>query len=151
MKLLENEEKLISSNEDKIVLTDHRVLMEDRSLGQSYSISIFLEDISSIEVKYKSNILFIGMGILSIISGIYLSGGRTESNFIVAGFLGGAFFFALWWLFRKHVISISSNGGGRMNFEIKGMSKEKVSEFAHKVSLAKQLRLSRLYRIETIS
>lgn len=57
MKLLPNENKLLTLNEDKIILTNLRIQMTDSVWGQSFSISIFLEDISSIESKYKSNIV----------------------------------------------------------------------------------------------
>ena len=72
MKLLPNEEKLITSNEDKIVLTNHRIQMTDSFWGQSFTISIFLEDISSIEIKYKSNILLLILGAICVLGGFYM-------------------------------------------------------------------------------
>ncbi len=59
MKLLPNEEKLITSNEDRIILTNFRITKRDEIWGKSYRISIFLEDISSIEVHFKSNCIFL--------------------------------------------------------------------------------------------
>ena len=59
MKLLQNEEKLITSEEDRMILTNYRITKRDEIWGKSYKISIFLEDISSIEVHFKSNIVFL--------------------------------------------------------------------------------------------
>ncbi len=59
MQHLPDEEILVTSNQDTIVLTNQRIHMSDKQWGRTYQITIFLENISSIEVLYKSNPLFI--------------------------------------------------------------------------------------------
>ena len=108
MNLLPNEEKLVSSNEDKIILTNHRIHLRDSVWGQSFTISIFLEDISSIEIKYKSNIVFMILGVICILGGFYAAG---QGGNLLGGIVIGGIFLALWWFTRKHVVSVSSNGG----------------------------------------
>ena len=147
MKLLPNEEKLITSNEDKIILTNHRIQMTDSVWGQSFTISIFLEDISSIEMKYKSNILFIILGVICVLGGVYMGGQNGGSESMIGGLVLGGIFFALWWFTRKHIISISSDGGASLNFMVQGMGDEKIANFIHNVSLAKQTRVNQLAKL----
>lgn len=144
MKLFPTEEVIVTSNENKIILTNHRMQMTDSRLGQSFTISIFLEDISSMETKYKSHIILIGLAVLSVLGGLYLSGKNGGSDALTGGVVLGAIFFAIWWFTRKHIISIASDGGSAMNFEVEGMGQEKVNEFIDNVSLAKLTRVNQL-------
>jgi hypothetical protein len=57
MKKLENENVILTSNNDKVILTDHRIHMKVKDWGIDYSIGIFLEDISSIEVQKQFDIV----------------------------------------------------------------------------------------------
>lgn len=147
MKLLSNEEILLTSNSDKLILTNYRIQMNEKSWGQSFSIGIFLEDISSIEVKYKSNMIMLLLGILSVLAGFYLSGKNSGDDEMLAGILIGGLLILIWWYSRKHIVSISSKGGAKLNFMVQGMGDEKISDFIHKVSLAKQNRVNQLGRI----
>lgn len=147
MKLLPNEEKLITSNADKIILTNHRIQMTDSVWGQSFTVSIFLEDISSIEIKYKSNILLIILGVICVLGGFYMAGQSRGSEGMIAGLVLGGIFFAIWWFTRKHIISISSDGGSSLNFMVQGMGDEKINDFVHNVSLAKQTRVNQLAKL----
>lgn len=138
MLMLTNEEKLVTSNQDKVVLTNQRVFMRESQWGQSYAISIFLEDISSVETKYKSNIFFIVVAVISIVVGVVL-GAKQRVGLIVGGI-----FLLLWWFSRKHIISISSDGGSTMNFLVEGMRDEKIEGFIQSVSEAKLKRVNEL-------
>lgn len=88
MKLLKNEELEISSNGDKIVLTNQRIMMKDKVWGKSYNIYIFLEKISSIETQYKSNILFVILGVLSILGALTLVMQNEEESALGALVVG---------------------------------------------------------------
>lgn len=146
MKLLPNEEKLITANEDKIILTNHRIEMTDSVWGQSFTISIFLEDISSLEIKYKSNIIFIILGVICLLGGVYMAG-QGGSEAMIGRLVLGGIFFALWWFSRKHIISISSKGGTSLNFMVQGMGDDKIADFIQNVSLAKQTRVNQLHKL----
>ena len=63
MYLLPNEEELVSSNGDKIVLTDHRIIMNYEVSGKTNHIAIFLEDISSVENIYRNNLYYLGLAL----------------------------------------------------------------------------------------
>jgi hypothetical protein len=137
MKQLPGEEKLITSNGNKVILTNYRIQMSDSELGKSYLISIFLEDISSIEVKYKSNIIFIIIGIVALLAGAYLD--KAGPGAILC-----CIFIAIWWFSRQHIISISSNGGAALNFLVTGMSETNINDFVDNVSNAKHARVAQL-------
>jgi hypothetical protein len=145
MKLLPNEEMLITSNENKIILTNHRIQMTNSVWGQSFTVSIFLEKISSIEIKYKSNILLIILGAICVLGGFYIAGRGGEG--MIGGLIFGGFFLAIWWFTRQHIISISSDGGASLNFVMKGMGDEEINDFVHNVSLAKQTRVNQLAKL----
>ena len=137
MKKLTNEETIITSNANKIILTNYRVYMKDKILGQSYSVGIFLENISSIEMKHKQRVIFLILAILNFIGGIYL--GELSSAIV-----GVLIFAAIWWFTRRHVVSISSNGGSSLDFKVTGMSDYQVENFIYELSEAKLERIERL-------
>lgn len=146
MKLLQNEEKLITSDEDRMILTNYRITKRDEVWGKSYKISIFLEDISSIEVHFKSNIVFLIIGILLALAGLVMSSqGGAESS--VGSFVIGGIFIAIWWFNRKHIVSISSDGGSTLNILVKGMSDGKIEDFITSVQDAKLKRINQLYKL----
>lgn len=144
MKLLQNEDKLISSNADKIVLTNQRIMMKDEIWGKSFKISIFLEDISSIETHYKSYMLFLIIGIILVFAGLamFKSGGLMA----VGGLIVGGILIALWWFTRKHLVTISSNGGSHINFVVEQMSDDKIEDFVTDVQEAKLKRVNYLFK-----
>jgi citrate lyase synthetase len=113
--------------------------MVDSVWGQANFISIFLEDISSIEVKYRSSIILLILCGLSAVGSLIL---KNPSGFIIC-----AVFFAAYWFTRKHVISISSKGGSSLFFQIQEMDDKKIQDFIHEVSLAKQARVNQLHKL----
>jgi hypothetical protein len=137
MKKLENEKVILTSNNDKIILTDHRIHMKVKDWGIDYSIGIFLEDISSIEVKYKSSLILLLAGIISIVGSVFYGLSENQRGILVLGLILGLILLAFWWFSRQHIVSISSNGGAKLNFSIQGFEAEKVEDFVWKVSQAK--------------
>lgn len=146
MKLLPNESTLVTSNQDKVILTDHRIHMNDKEWGRSYSISIFLENISSIETKYNSLVIFLILGVLAALAGIFLTIEGLNENGMFLSFIVSIALFIFWWLSRRHVISVSSNGGSKLNFEVTKMSDEKIMAFVHNISEAQQKRIQLLQK-----
>ena len=147
MKLLTNEKTLVSSNGNKIILTDHRIQMTDKALGQAFTISIFLENISSIEIKYKSNIMLLILGGLAIIGGGILGLQPRPNNLFMSGVIVGIILIAIWWFTRKHIISITPNGGASLDFMVQGMKEEQINDFVHNVSQAKLTRMNALHKV----
>jgi len=142
MKLLQNEEGLIASNAGKINLTTHRIFMKDEIWGNSYSISIFLEDISSVEIKFKSNPIIMILGVLACLAGFF-----AGKQAIIGGIVVGCILIAIWWFTRKHVIIVSSNGGSNLSFIVEGMSEDKINDFTDSIQEAKLKRVNQLYKV----
>jgi len=115
--------------------------MEDKEWGHSYNITIFLEDISSIEVKYSSLIIALIIAIIAGLFGLmYLVNSQNSyggPNFQVISFIISAFFFIIYMVSRTHLVSISSNGGKPLNFKVNGMKKDIIEDFIYKVQEAK--------------
>lgn len=150
MLLLPTESEILNSNNNKIILTDHRIHMNQKGWGDSYDITIFLEDMSSIEVRYNSSIAFL---ILSIASSIFtaliyfnLDSYSKNESFLVYTLLAAILFIILYWLSRRHVISITSNSGKAINFQINRMSDDEIEDFLFKVQEAKNTRILFLYK-----
>jgi hypothetical protein len=145
MKLLIDEEILVSSNENSVILTSHRITMRNEVWGKSHNISIFLEDISSIETHYKSNIIFLIIGLLFAFIGLFMLS-KGGGNMATGGFVIGGIFIAIWWFTRKHLVTISSDGGNALNFVVEGMADNKIDDFVTKVQEAKLKRVNQLYK-----
>ena len=143
MKNLEKEVSIISSNEDKVVLTNQRIMMKEKVWGKSYKIFIFLEDISSIETRYKSNVLLLILAVIAAIGGFVIG----ENTVILGGLIVGALFVVLWWFSRKNFVQISSDGGSSLKLSVVRMSDEAVEDFVTEVQEAKLKRINSLYKI----
>src|SRR5687768_9674527 len=80
-------EELITQSDDKLVsLTTKRIRYNSRSWGKSHLISIHLEKISSIEIRYKSWIIILLIGVLLGLAALFV--GFRDSSFqdeMVAG------------------------------------------------------------------
>ena len=148
MKLFTNEEKLISSNEDKIILTNYRLLISEKEWGGTYEKSIFLEHICAIEINFISNKIFLFLAVLFVVlslsafsvSSFYNTVDSAGPQFIIP-LIVAILFFVIWWFSRKHIISTKSNGNVSIDFSVKGMKKESIDNFVNKVSEAKILRI----------
>ena len=143
MKLLQNEETILTSNDKSVVLTNQRIYRNSTSLGQAYVISIFLEDISSIELKYTSNIIFLILAIICSIACLF-GGLRGESQLFMASLVFGIALILLWWLSRKHVIAVAPDGGSTLKFSVSGMSDSAMEDFLYNLSSAKLARVNQL-------
>jgi hypothetical protein len=149
MTLLPNEHEVLTSNENKIVLTNKRVHMTDKEWGRSYSITIFLEDISTTQTLYKSNILWLILAVLSLLLFAYTfiaSDRYYDMTPVKVSFVVGLIFLALYWFSRRHIISIHSDGGKPLEFLVNKMSDQQIEHFFDKVQSAKEERMLNLFR-----
>jgi uncharacterized membrane protein len=153
MTLLANEHIIVNSNDDKVILTNKRIHMSDRRWSGSYSNTLFLEDISSMEIRYSSNIILLILAGLAVLLSILnisnsdrpLSGGDGDEITLLPLIIGVILVF-IYWFSRKHIISISPNGGKPINFEVAGMSKQQIEMFLDKVQKAKDARIAELFK-----
>lgn len=145
MDLLINEKQILLSNDEIVVLTNYRIFMKNKSWGNNFYISIFLEDISSVENKYTSKIIYIFYSLFCILMSVVLSNSTNLNIQQISpsiGVLTAIIFFVLWSSSRKNVISIASNGGSKLEFLVGGMSEKSIENFIYQVSNAKQNKLN---------
>lgn len=155
MKTLPGEEIIANSNKNIVVLSNQRIQMTWKEWGRSYYNCIFLEDISSVEVRYRSRIIFLVLMILCFLFSIwvfminnYHGELRPEASTVLVGGIGlGLLFFLLWRLSRKHVISISPNGGSVMDIDVKGMNHKYIEDFTDKILQTKLERVQQINKI----
>lgn len=130
IKLLENETVIAESNNGRCILTNFRVRYSDVQLGKSYFSSILLKNISSIEIGYRSNIVFVILGVI---------GGGVSfllEEYLLIGVMISIFLFLVYFLTRRHLIVISSNGGVKMKLLVKGMSTTEILKFHNQIEQA---------------
>lgn len=115
MDAIENEKLISESDNKQIRLTTHRLRYHDAPSRNSNVISIMLDKISSIELKYESNIWLLIIGIITIpvIIGIIL--------------------LIIYFVSKKHTVIITPDGGKPIIFEIKGMKRDYLEDFINKV------------------
>lgn len=130
-----------------MILTNYRVQKVEREWGQSFSITIFLENISSIETKFKSDFWLLILAPFLVLGGFYAGGFVVADIATIAGFILGLLAIAFWWATRKRQLLISSNGGSPLNCELQVMSIDKINDLVQAVSLAKHTRVNKLYKV----
>ena len=144
MNLLSNETILVKSNDDTIILTNLRIHMTSRKWGRSYQTTIFLEDISSIENAYKSNLSYLIFAIIAFFGGAIYIGNRDFILYTYMGLILGGIFLSLWLSNRGQQVTFCSKGGHSLSFFVDHMNSEQVEDFIQKVEEARIQRLRQL-------
>lgn len=126
-------EELVTESENKLItLTNFRLRFNSSNRGSAYIVSFMLNKISSIEVHYKSLWLLLIIGIVVIAGGL-LAGAQNQGDMMIAGLVIGLVLILIYFLSRKHVVTVSSMGGAKINFETKGMKRETLMNFINKI------------------
>jgi hypothetical protein len=146
MELLANEHVITTSNKSIITLSNQRIILNQRQCGSAYYASIFLENISSIEIVYSSSIIYLLLALIAAIGGVATYINTEEDKMMVGGFIFAAAFVLLWVFTRNKVISVSSNGGSKLNFVASGMSTSGIDKFINDLSRAQKERVETLSR-----
>ncbi|MDA9970507.1 hypothetical protein N9E56_01590 [Flavobacteriaceae bacterium] len=116
MQGIDNEKIILESDNNQLRLTTHRLRYHETAKSNSDFTSIMLDKISSIELTYyKSSmwLLIVGIITIPIIVGIIL----------IIIFLTS----------KRHVVSVTPDGGKPIVFETKGMKHEFLEDFIDKV------------------
>ncbi|MBS1638168.1 MAG: hypothetical protein JST26_19805 [Bacteroidetes bacterium] len=135
--LFDNEDLLVQSDDKTITLTTHRIRYSEAKGGIENLISIHLEKISSIEMKYTSKPFLIYFGILALVIGTLLGKASNQVDVIIISLIIGSILIISYFLSRKHTVVISSDGGSKIIFETKGMKSEAHIDFINKIEKAK--------------
>jgi len=138
--LFSGEEILTQSNKSIVTLTTHRIRYNNSESGSAHIVSMLLENLSSIEVNYKSNPVVLALGVIIAVCGIIMSNNTHDTSIAIAGLAIGAVLILYYFRSRKHIISIASNGGAKIQFETGGMKRDAVIEFINKIETAKHKR-----------
>jgi len=144
MNLLSNESILVKSNDDMIILTNLRIHMTSRKWGRDHQITIFLEDISSIENSFKSNLSYLIFAVIAFFVGAINVGNRDLIFYTYMGLILGGIFLSLWLSNRGQQVTFCSKGGSSLSFFVGHMNSEQVEDFIHKVEEARIQRLRQL-------
>lgn len=144
MNLLSNESILVKSNDDTIILTNLRLHMRGRKWGRDYQVTIFLEDISSIENSFRSNLSYLIFAGISFFVGAINVSNREYIFYTYMGLILGGIFLSLWLSNRGQQVTFCSKGGNSISFFVGHMNSEQVEDFIHKVEEARIQRLRQL-------
>src|SRR5258706_9299203 len=119
-KLIAGEEVLLKSDNDTLMLTNYRVLFDEKGNGGSKCISISLESVASCGLVTRSRPLLL---VLAGIAGLFVfvqHGPAVLGPLLIAFAFVAAYFFT-----RSGVITVSSNGGEGIVVPAKGMDRER--------------------------
>jgi len=142
--LLDNERVILQSDDDIVSFTNFRLRYTASEFGKAHIASILLEKISLVEVHYRTKTIYLILTLFAIVGVLIaeidnMSGGLSE-----AGIVLGVLFIILYLTSRKHVVTILSDGGGKINFHTKGMKQEQVLDFVNKLESAMKQRREEL-------
>lgn len=142
-------EKILSYSDKGIVtLTTHRIRYENKVWGESNIISIMLEKVSAVQVIYISYPLLWILGLIVSAVGILMmiNNNNNMSQIVVTFFI--AFFLIIgYFISRRHICSITSDGGTKIIFRTENMITESMIGFIDKIEAAKAERLSALLHL----
>lgn len=115
-----------------LVLTNYRL----RYTANRHIISIMLEHVSAIEVRYKRNLYLLGISCFFLLGGMFMmSNSFTPISLMV--FTVGGINLLLYFLTKKHIISIGADSGKSIDIQTKGMSQESILELLNEIEQAK--------------
>ncbi len=130
--LLPGEQIVTSSDNDILVLTTKRVRYDSIVWGRSNLISITLNAVASCGLITRSFPFLLILAAIAIVAAFTQRGGGVWGLLFVAMVLVAAYF-----LTRKAVISVASNGGQVILVPTKGMNREAIIGFIEAVEREK--------------
>jgi|SRR5665213_765540 len=142
--LLPGESILSYSDNGLLTLTTHRVRYMNKVWGQANFISIMLEKISSLQVIYISYPPLLVMGIIITVIGFMLGAGANNTQAAFIAIIIGLPAVVAYFVTRRHVCVIASDGSGKIEFRTEGMSTETLIDMMDKIERAKNDRVSQL-------
>jgi len=125
---MNQENVILESDTGEFLLTDRKVRFTIKRWGQLNITSILLKNITSIQIKYKSNPILIALGIICIAIGV-ISG--TKLGFIT-GIIMGIILLFIYYRSVNRAIKISSASSSIL-LPIKNLDDDEAINFIDKV------------------
>ena len=132
---LPGETRLLSSDDDRLVLTTHRVRFEAKSRAFRRVTSIMLDEVSACEIATARRPWLLVWALIFLLIGLYPPPNSSQDAsimFFVLAALGGLAYLST----RRQIISVRSSGGS-IKVPTQGMGLEKAKDFIDQVELAK--------------
>lgn len=144
--ILPNEEKLLAFNGSKLILTNMRVSIADRKLGE---VNFFLEHVASITRQNKGyRSLLIG-GCTALLAGTVLLVTNNTNLFQIA-LIAGIIMLLFWWATKRSLITLVSDRGVVSEVEVDIISDEEIQSIVEDIEGAKQERVAELIKERTV-
>ncbi|MFM2408639.1 MAG: hypothetical protein RL358_1381 [Pseudomonadota bacterium] len=130
--LLPGEQVVLSSDNDVLTLTNKRVRYDSVVWGQSNLIGITLGSVASCGLITKSYPFLLILAAVAVLAGVSQGSGSMWGLVFVA-----AIFVVAYFVTRKAVISVASNGGQEIFVPAKGMNREAIIKFIEAIEREK--------------
>lgn len=144
--ILPNEEKLLAYNGNDLILTNQRVSIEDRRLGD---VNFFLEHITAVAAVQKGYKVLLVPGCMAVLAGLVLLVTGNTNQFQIA-LIAGIIMLLFWWATRRSVISIASDKGIVSDVDVDIMTKEEIQSMIDDIEEARISRMKELSRERTV-
>lgn len=142
--LLDGEHVVMQSDDGMVVFTNLRFRYSYSKFGKADIVGMLLEKISSVEIHYRSMTFLIMLGSILFLLGVMVGVVEHELSYVLLGAVGGGLLILLYFLSRKHFITICSDGGSKIHFYTRGMNSDRVLEFVNKLEEAIKARREEL-------
>jgi hypothetical protein len=137
MKLINNEIKILESDDKSVTLTSHRIRQENKQWGKMQIKSIMLDHVTSCEYDRKSNpiLLIIGLVLLVYGAGLTFGGnhGQGEIGLLAIGI--GLVLIIFYWITTKKGLIVSSPSL-KIIMNTNGMKDDIIKQFIDKLEEA---------------
>jgi hypothetical protein len=124
IELLPDEQVVLSSDNDALILTNKRVRYNSTVWGSSCFVSITLHSVASCGFVTKSYPAILILAALSLIAA-FVQHGQSTTLFVILAIA----FIVAYVLTRRAVMAISSNGGETILVPTKGMNQDSLTKF----------------------
>lgn len=139
--LLPNEELVIVAEDEKIVLTNMRLLLNSKS----YLTTLFLEEICLVEVSYFGDVYYMLLGLVIVFCGEqFLLDIESNVALVFIQLLSCVTVILVWRFFMRARILITSTSGKEMAIMVNKSAFPKIPDFVRKIQYQKNNRLSKL-------
>ncbi len=121
-------------NYGTITLNGDYIIQSYSKIGKEFLICMFLKDISSIRMDYKSNPIFILLAVIALLIALF----QYDSDYAVLCVIVSIVFVIIFFISRRHVLKISAHSGDKIFQRVHGDGSSECKEFIKKIISAKK-------------